>query len=133
MIGIAKTTDDGERRNAEGFPIVEANVPANRGNFHQEVDQSSNKALPWVAFSWFLSGGAIIGLLVMALLMPQIIEAQVAKGVAQAKAEMAQQAAEAKAIAATGREHARVALDKVEDVRTKLAEQGIKIKPLDGH
>lgn len=129
MIGIAKTDED--TRNEYGLPVT-ATVPDNRGNFHQAVDNSVNKALPYISFSWFLSGGALIGLIFMAVLMPQIIEAQVAKGVAQAKAEMAQQVEEAKAAANSGRIDGRVALDKVDSMREKLAEKGIKIN-LDGH
>lgn len=71
-----------------------------------------------------------IGLVIM---MPVVIEAKVQAGIAQAKADMQQQAAQAQATADAGREHARVALDKVEDFRSKLAEKGIKIAPLDGH
>ena len=64
-----------------------------------------------------------LGAIVMhAILYPQIVDAKIAAGVAQAQAT-----------AEAGREHARVALDKVEDFRTKLAEKGIKIPPLDGH
>jgi len=67
MTGIAKTAEDSERRNAEGFPIVEAHVPANRGNFHQEVDQSrgKNDALPWVVLVAIVTctlGGVALGL-----------------------------------------------------------------------
>jgi uncharacterized protein HemX len=70
-----------------------------------------------------------IGLVIM---MPIVIEAKVQAGVAQAKADMQQQAEEAKATAEAGRQHARVALDKVEDFRAKFAEKGININ-LDGH
>ena len=134
MIGIANTADEVEKRNDDGFPIVEAHVPANRGNFHQEVDQSrgKNDALPWVSFSWLLSGLALGAVIVMAILMPRIIDAKVAEGIAQARESMAQQAANANAVANEARVHSRVALDKVEDVRTALAEKGIKIE-LDGH
>jgi len=122
-------TDD---RNEYGLPRIEVKA-SDYSAQETHIDHSVNKALPWIAFSWFLSGGAIIGLILMALLMPKIIDSEVAAGTAQARADMAQQAAEARAIANTGREHARVALDKVEDFRTKLAEKGINIPPLDGH
>lgn len=130
MIGIASTADEDER-NEYGMPVASIRG-GERSPITGNIDQSVNKALPWVAFSWFLSGGAVIGLIMMALLMPQIIEAQVAKGVAQAKAEMAQQAATANAAANESRVHARIALDKVEDFRAKLAEKGINVN-LDGH
>jgi hypothetical protein len=123
---------EADERNEFGLPVARI-IGGERSPLTGNIDQSVNKALPWVAFSWFLSGGAIIGLILMALLMPKIIDSEVAAGTAQARADMAQQAAEARAIANTGREHARVALDKVEDFRTKLAEKGINIPPLDGH
>lgn len=131
MIGIAKTDEDA--RNEYGLPVT-ANVPDNRGNFHQQVDQSrgKNDALPWVSFSWLLSGLALGMIVIILAVAPAYIEAQVAKAVAQAKAEMAQDVADAKASADTGRQHARVALDKVEDFRAKLAEKGFNVT-LDGH
>lgn len=55
-------------------------------------------------------------------LQEQAIDASIKAGIAKAEAE----ANEAKV-------NARVALDKVEDMRAKLAEQHIKIGPLDGH
>jgi hypothetical protein len=57
---------------------------------------------------------------------------KIADGIAQARVDMAQQAANANAVANEARVHSRVSLDKVEDVRTALAEKGIKIE-LDGH
>jgi len=139
MIGIAKSQDDD--RNDYGLPIVAADAQDNRGNFNQQVE--INKALPWVAFSWFLSGGAIIGLFLMALLMPKLIDAGVAKAVSEARAnasielndakaqfgiQLAQVKSDATAIANTGREHARIALDKVEQTQVQLGAKGL-IKP----
>lgn len=134
MSGINSTVEDMEERNAEGFPVVKAHVPANHGNFHQQVDQSrgKNDALPWVSFSWLLSGLSLGCVIIMALLIPRIIDSKVSEGIAQARESMAQQAANANAVANEARVHSRVALDKVEDVRTALAEKGIKIE-LDGH
>jgi hypothetical protein len=85
MIGVAKTAQD-EERNDYGLPFVAAEAPDNRGNFHQHVEL--NKALPWIAFSWFLSGGAIVGLILLALLLPEVIDSRVAKELAAAKADM---------------------------------------------
>jgi hypothetical protein len=62
----------------------------------------------------------------------QVIESKVQAGMAQASRDMQQQAAEAKATAQSARTDARVALDKVEDFRAKLAEKGINVN-LDGH
>lgn len=96
------------------------------------IQIETGRLLPWIAFSWLLSGGAVIGVILMALMMPHIIDAKVSSGVSDAKASIATQTAEANATAQTARTHARVALDKVEDVRAKLAEKGINIT-LDGH
>ena len=56
------------------------------------------------------------------LIMPSLIEAKVQAGVAQSNAT-----------AHNAEVHARVALDKVEDFRAKLAAKGIDVPPLDGH
>jgi hypothetical protein len=133
--------DETELRNEYGMPpVADLKGANNRGNIHQAVDNSVNKALPWVAFSWFLSGGSIIGLIIMALLMPRIIESEVAKGVAQSQASSSKEVASARAdlsilmatvkadttaIANTGREHARVALDKIEQTQTQLGAKGL--------
>lgn len=68
----------------------------------------------------------------MRVLQEQAIDAKIQAGIERARADMQQQVATAQATAEAGRQHARVALDKVEDFRTKLAEKGIKIT-LDGH
>lgn len=68
-----------------------------------------------------------------AIMLPQIMDAKIAAAVAAAKESMAQQTADAKATAVAGNQHARVALDKVEDFRAKLAAKGIDVPPLDGH
>lgn len=60
------------------------------------------------------------------------IQSAVATAVASAKIDMQQQASDSKAAANEARINSRVALDKVEDVRAKLAEKGIRIN-LDGH
>lgn len=83
------------------------------------------KSVPWIAFSWFLSGGAIIGLILMALLMPQIIRSEVGKGVAEAKADMAQQIADVKASVNTARQDSRIALDKIEQTQVQLGAKGL--------
>lgn len=75
-----------------------------------------------------------LGLFLMqTVLLPQIIDAKVQAGMAEARASMQQQVAQAQATATAGQQHARVALDKVEDFRAKLAAKGIDVPPLDGH
>lgn len=112
MIGIATTADDDDR-NEYGMPIT-ANVPHNRGNFHQAVDQSVNKALPWVAFSWLLSGLSIGMTVFMLAAAPAYIDAKVAAG-----------SAKAEATAQTAKEHGRIALAEVERANAELAEKGL--------
>lgn len=112
MIGIAKVAEE-EGRNEFGLPVT-ANAPSNRGNFHQAVDNSVNKALPWVAFSWGLAFFAIGMIVVILAAAPAYIDAKVAAGVAPAMAT-----------ANTAREHARVALDKVEQTQVQLGAKGL--------
>lgn len=123
MIGIANSADDDDR-NEYGYPSAHVHAHE-RANQTTHVDQSVNKALPWVAFSWFLSGGAIIGLIVFAILVPALIESGVAKGVAEAKAGIAQQVADANATANAGREHARIALAEVQEANAQLKAKGL--------
>jgi hypothetical protein len=120
-IGIAKTEHpEDDERDEYGLPHLEITAHE-RSNQTTHVDQSINKALPYVAFSWFLAGGALIGVFLLAMLMPHIIDAKVKAGSAAAEER-----------ARTAEVNARVALDKVEDFRAKLAEKGININ-LDGH
>lgn len=81
------------------------------------VQVESSKLLPWMMLACLLSGIAI-GVLV---LIPSFIDAKVKAGVANV--ETTSHAADV---------NARVALDKVEDFRAKLAEKGINVN-LDGH
>ena len=111
-------------RNVWGLPPVEVTAHE-RSNQTTNVDQSVNKALPWVAFSWLLSGGAIIGLFLMALLMPEVIDSRIAAGIADARASMEERLAETKQIANTGREHGRIALAEVERANAELAAKGL--------
>jgi hypothetical protein len=122
MIGVAKTSDDDER-NDWGMPTVAAEAPDNRGNFHQHVEL--NKALPWVAFSWFLSGGAIIGLILIALLLPTLIDAKVEKAAAQIMQETAQQVAAATEQANSARTFGRLANEKSDRVLAQLEARGL--------
>jgi hypothetical protein len=80
-----------------------------------------------------LASVAVGAILVSAILMPYVIALSVDKGNAEVRASVQQQIAEATAVANTGRTNSRVALDKIEDMRVKLAEKGIKVPPLDGH
>jgi hypothetical protein len=121
--GIAKTADEDER-NEYGLPPVSVTAQE-RAYQTTHVDQSVNKALPWVAFSWFLSGGAIIGLVLMALLMPELIDSRVAAGIANARAGMEERLAETKQLANAGREHGRIALSEVERANAELAAKGL--------
>lgn len=68
-----------------------------------------------------LSVAAIVIVIAQAVMQPQVIDAKIEAG-----------AAKAEATAHSAETHARVALDKVEDFRAKLAEKGIKINT-DGH
>lgn len=122
----AEVEDD--LRNEWGLPLQPISVTAHEKasqTTRVDIDQSTNKSLPWIAFSWFLSGGSVIGLVMMALLIPHVIDSRVAAGVAEAKESVAQQAADAQATANAGREHARIALDKVELMQVQLGQKGL--------
>lgn len=51
-----------------------------------KIDNSVNKALPWIAFSWFLSGGAVIGLIIWSIVAPSLIDSRIEARVAKAEA-----------------------------------------------
>lgn len=107
-------------RNEYGLPPISV-MARERSYQTTNVDQSVNKALPWVAFSWFLAGAALIGVLLLAVLMPQMMDAKIKAGVAASEER-----------ARTADVNSRISLDKVEDFRAKLAEKGINVT-LDGH
>lgn len=125
MTSIANTVEADER-NEFGLPPISVTAHE-KANQHTEIDNSNRKndALPWVAISWLLSGIAVGGMLINAITTPQMVDAKVSAGVAEAKSAMAQQAADAKATAQTAKEHARVALDKVEQTQVQLGANGL--------
>jgi hypothetical protein len=86
------------------------------GGVYAPIDASSNKALPWIVFSWFLSGGAIIGLLIWSILAPSLIDSRVEGRVAKAEA-----------MAELARKEASVAKDIVDlEVQRRKAREEIK-------
>ena len=111
-------------RNAWGFPPIEVTAQE-RANQTTNVDQSVNKALPWVAFSWFLSGGAIIGLILLALLLPQYVDSRVAQGVSDSKAAAAQDIANAKADMHLAETNALLAKDRTDKMAAALEARGL--------
>lgn len=56
------------------------------GGVYAPIDASKNKALPWIAFSWFLSGGAVLGLIIGSIVAPSLIDSRVEARVARAEA-----------------------------------------------
>jgi hypothetical protein len=93
-----------------------------------------DKATSWVAIALSVIAIAFAAYSLGALsMMPHVTEAQMRAATAEASKDMQQQVADAKANAALARTQALVAVDKVEDVRTKLASKGIELPPLDGH
>lgn len=64
--------------------------------------------------------------------LPEIVDAKVQAGMAQASKDMQAEVARANAVAHTAETHARVALDKVETATTELGKKGIDIRT-DGH
>ena len=85
---MSEDVAEADDRNEFGFPPIA--VTARERSFQTtNVDQSVNKALPWIAFSWFLSGGAVLGLLILSILIPAVIDARVSKETAEIRAAVA--------------------------------------------
>lgn len=60
----------------------------------------------------------------IAIMQPSITEAKIDAGKAELRAEFAQQIADVQALANTSNQHARVALDKVEQTQVQLGAKG---------
>ncbi len=96
-------------------PYAVSVAPAPHSSSVTQIE--SSRLVPWMCLACLLGGmsfGAVI-------FVPSLIDAKVQAGVAQANAT-----------ATTANQHARIALDKVEDFRTRLSEKGINVT-LDGH
>lgn len=113
-----------DARNDWGFPPIEVTAQE-RANQTTQIDQSVNKALPYVAWSWLLSGLALGGLLLLALLLPALIDSKVSAGVADAKAAMAQQTAQSNETANAARMFGRLANEKSDRVLAQLEARGL--------
>jgi hypothetical protein len=105
--------------------IPAAGASANRISIRVDASALSIIAL-------MLSVAAIVIVIAQTFTQPQVVDAKIAAGSAQAQSAIASRVAQAESTAHTAETHARVALDKVEDFRAKLAEKGIKVN-LDGH
>lgn len=121
---------DSEDRNEGGYPYTSGPVTKPRATVHpggaitsstldMRTDQSVNKALPWVAFSWFLSGGAIVGLIVAVLAMQGRIESEGRAVKAEVAAQVEARVARAEALAELARKEASTAKDMVDLDRAK--------------
>lgn len=115
--------------NQKVAPDTVNNAPTIGDNSPQAHASVQDRAGLYIAIVALILATLAIGLVIA---MPHLIEAKVQAGIAEAKAAMQEQAAEANALAKVARSDAGVALDKVEDLRTQLAAKGIKIE-LDGH
>lgn len=75
-----------ECRNGAGYPVI-----GQRSNINGSVDNSTNKALPWVVLIAVLASLALMGV----LMMPMVIDAKVRAAVApaEAKSELAMKTA----------------------------------------
>jgi hypothetical protein len=120
---VSALTDADPRNELCLPPIVVTAYPLAAQTTH--VDQSVNKALPWVAFSWFLSGGAVIGLILMALMVPRQIDSRVAQGVSDSKASTAQELAAAKADMDQANMNAQLAKDRIDKAAAALEARGL--------
>lgn len=116
-------------------------LPRSRGDFQDSTDGSiSSNSGPvakadahvhdrtglYLAIIAFGLAALCLGLFLMqTFMMPQIIDAKVQAGIADAKATMQQQVADATAIAQAGKEHARIALDEVQRANAQLEAKGL--------
>lgn len=96
-----------------------------------EHHDHSSKTLATIAL---ILASCTLGGLIVYLIISQVTAIHVATLERQlADAKIQAGAAKAEATASEARTNARVALDKVEDFRAKLAAKGIDVPPLDGH
>lgn len=105
-----------ERDHSPDSSVHGNHAPVQRVDHHDH----GGKVLAIVAL---VAACVALGMVAMyVILAAQLIDAKIQAG-----------AARAEATAQEARSNARVALDKVEDFRTKLAAKGIDVPPLDGH
>lgn len=117
-----------EHSDDESLSIGNGSAVVKGGNISIKVDAN---AISIIAL--LVSIAAIVIVLVQSIKDPQIVDAKIAAAAAEIRGGVQQQVAEASAVANTGRTNSRMALDKIEDVRVKLASKGIDLPPLDGH
>lgn len=105
-------------------PIAIESPHAFKGYADQRGSRGSGAVIHVGAPGWLiaLTSVSLTLLLIMLAFAPSYIDNKVQAGIADANAN-----------AKLARAEASVARDKVEDLRTKLAEKGINIPPLDGH
>jgi len=108
-----------------------------RGADNTQAVINVEKIGPWLIVITFALGAALCALIMILAFGPTYVDAMIQKAVAQAetriRTETAQETAKANATAHVARTSALVAVDKVEDVRVKLAQKNIDLPPLDGH
>lgn len=117
---------DPDSRNEWGLPRILVNAHPMAAQ-HTEIDNSNRKndALPWIAMSWLLSGIAIGGIFLMAMMLPRFIESRVQQGVADAKAASAQELADAKAEMHLSATNALLAKDRADKMAAALEARGL--------
>ncbi len=97
---------------------------------------NNNVVGPWLILLTGIAVAAIMLVITDRANRDKVVEAQIQAAVAQTemriRVEVAQDVADAKAVAHTAETHARVALDKVETAEVELGKKGINIRT-DGH
>jgi hypothetical protein len=100
-------------------------------NIDDSVGNDSNVQKVVFVESKFVMLACVIAALALGLVIanmvqqPQITDAKIDARMAELRAEMADRNAEAKAIATSGKQDARIALDKVEQTQVQLGAKGI--------
>lgn len=122
----SKTIDDRPSMlRRHGSPDSDSAQNAEHGgaNSRAEVHDHGSKTLATLAV--VLGAAALGAILVFAILVPYLIGAMVREGNANVRASVQEQVAVAQATAQAAKEHARVALDKVEQTQVQLGAKGL--------
>lgn len=99
---------------------------------HIDASNRKNDWGPWVAVACILGGLAFGAAIIIAIMVPQLIEARMASITEIIDARAAEKAAPAMAKAEYAERESRVAIDQVQTARIELAKRGIFIQ-LDDH
>lgn len=100
-------------------------VPVNKASRKSSASQRNtwniNSPLPWFCFACLLAGGAVGGMLMQQSMMPQLIDAKVAAGIAAEHAATAEQFAKQKVEIEAVTDSARISTNHWRNIETDVA------------